>query len=109
MWKMVQQKNPQDFIICTGKTYSIKQFINYCVDHLRLRTKWTGKGINTKLINLDTNKIIIKINPKFFRPSEVNYLKGSYKKANKILGWKPKTSLKDLVKLMINEEIKYYK
>jgi len=109
MWKMVQQKIPQDFIICTGKTYSIKQFINYCVDHLKLRTKWTGKGINTKLINLDTNKIIIKINPKFFRPSEVNYLKGSYKKANKILGWKPKTSLKDLVKLMINDEIKYYK
>ena len=108
MWKMIQQKKPKDYIICTGKTYSIKEFINYCIDHLKMNTKWIGKGLNTKLINLETNKVIIKINPKYFRPSEVNYLKGSFKKAKSNLNWIPKTSLKELVKIMLNEEFKYY-
>ena len=95
---MVQQKKPNDYIICTGKTYSIKEFINYCIKYLNIKAKWVGKSMDTKLINLETNKTIIKINPKYFRPAEVNYLKGSFKKAQNVLGWRPKTSLKDLVK-----------
>jgi len=109
MWKMMQQKKPEDFIICTGKTHSIKDFINKCVKYLKMDTKWIGKGLNAKLINLKTNKIIIKVNPKYFRPSEVNYLRGDYKKAKKILNWKPKTTFNELVKLMVSEELKYYK
>tara|TARA_B100000900_G_scaffold411973_1_gene432743 strand:+ start:2030 stop:3058 length:1029 start_codon:yes stop_codon:yes gene_type:complete len=108
MWMMVQQKKPNDYIICTGKTYSIKDFINYCIKYLNIKAKWVGKGIDAKLINLETKKTIIRINPKYFRPAEVNYLKGSFKKAQNVLGWKPKTSLKDLVRLMIDEELKYY-
>ena len=108
MWMMVQQKKPNDYIICTGKTYSIKEFINYCIKYLNIKAKWVGKSMDTKLINLETNKTIIKINPKYFRPAEVNYLKGSFKKAQNVLGWRPKTSLKDLVKLMLDEELKYY-
>lgn len=108
MWKMIQQKKPNDFVIATGKTYSIKQFINYCTEVLNLKTKWSGKGLNEKLINLDNNKCLIQIDKKYFRPTEVNYLKGDYSRAKKILKWKPKKTLKSLVKLMLEEEIKLY-
>ncbi len=107
MWKMLQQKKPEDFVISTGKTYSIKEFINICTNYLGLKTKWSGKGINEKLINLKNNKTIIKINSKYFRPSEVDLLIGDSSKAKRILKWKPSTDLKKLVKIMIDEEIKY--
>tara|TARA_B100000886_G_scaffold328855_1_gene277650 strand:- start:30273 stop:31298 length:1026 start_codon:yes stop_codon:yes gene_type:complete len=108
MWKMMQQKTPDDYIICTGRTYSIKEFINYCINYLKIDAKWIGKGLNTKLINTKTKKVIIKVNPKYFRPSEVNYLKGDYTKAKKKLNWEPKISLKKLVEIMLKDEIKYY-
>ena len=108
MWKMMQQKTPDDYIICTGRTYSIKEFINYCINYLKIDAKWIGKGLNTKLINKKTNKVIIKVNPKYFRPSEVNYLKGDFTKAKKEINWKPKISLKELVEIMLKDEIKYY-
>ncbi|MBC8307496.1 MAG: GDP-mannose 4,6-dehydratase [Pelagibacterales bacterium] len=108
MWKMLQLKEPEDFVICTGKSFSIKDFINETVKYLKLKTKWVGSGLNTRLINLETKKTIIKINPNLFRPSDVNYLKGNFSKANKKLKWSPKTNLKKLVKIMVSEELKYY-
>ena len=75
---------------------------------LKLRTKWIGKGLNERLINLDNNKIIVKISKKFFRPVEVNYLKGNYSKAKKKLKWEPKTDLKTLVKIMLESDSKIY-
>jgi GDPmannose 4,6-dehydratase len=109
MWLMLQQKKPEDFVIATGKTYSIKEFINRAVRILNLKTKWVGKGLNEKLINIKNKKIIIKINPKFFRPSEVNIIRGDQSKAKKKLKWTPKTNLNDLIKIMIKDEIKFYK
>ncbi len=106
MWLMLQQKKPEDFVISTGQTYSIKDFINYATNYLKMDTKWVGNGLNEKLINKSNNKIIIKINKKFFRPAEVNFLKGDYKKALKKLSWKPKVRLKELIKIMIDEELK---
>jgi GDPmannose 4,6-dehydratase len=108
MWLMLQQKKPEDFVISTGKTYSIKDFINKATKILNLKTKWSGKGLNEKLINTDDGKTIVKINSKFFRPAEVNILKGNAMKANKKLKWVPKTNLEDLIKIMINEEVKFY-
>jgi len=108
MWLMLQQKKPEDFVISTGKTYSIKDFINKTVKILNLKAKWTGKGLNEKLINTANGKIIVKINPKFFRPAEVNILKGNASKAKKKLKWVPKTSLENLIKIMIDDEIKFY-
>ena len=107
MWKMMQQKKPDDFVIATGKTHSIKQFINYCVDILDLKAKWVGSGLNEKLIDLKNKRSLIQINKKYFRPAEVNYLRGNWQKAKKILKWKPKTNLKELVKLMLEEDIKF--
>ena len=109
MWLMLQKKSPEDYVISTGKTYSIKDFINKAVKILNLKTKWVGKGLNEKLINIKNQKIIIKINPKFFRPSEVNMLRGNSSKAKKKLKWIPKTNLDDLIKIMIKDELKFYK
>ena len=108
MWLMLQQKKPEDYVVSTGKTYSIKDFINKTVKILNLKTKWTGKGLNEKLINTANGKTIVKINSKFFRPAEVNILKGNASKAKKKLKWMPKTSLENLIKIMINDEIKFY-
>jgi GDPmannose 4,6-dehydratase len=108
MWLMLQQKKPEDYVVSTGKTYSIKDFINKTVKILNLKTKWTGKGLNEKLLNTSNGKIIVKINPKFFRPAEVNILKGDASKAKKKLKWVPKTNLENLIKIMIDEEIKFY-
>ena len=106
MWKMLQQKNPEDYVIATGKTYNIKHFINTATKILKIKTKWMGSGLNERLINLENKKVIIKINKKFFRPAEVNYLKGNYSKAKKILKWKPKINLKELVKIMLKSDLK---
>ena len=105
MWKILQQKKPDDFVIATGKTYTIKNFINSCCKYLNLRIKWIGKGINEKCINLDTMKTIIKIDSKYFRPVEVDYLLGDAKKARKKLNWKPKTNIKQLIEIMVKSEL----
>lgn len=101
MWLMLQQKKPRDYVIATNKTYSVKDFINIVLKILDFKYKWSGKGVNEHVIDLTTNKKIITINPKFYRPAEVSYLKGSYKKASKYLKWKPKTTLSQLINKMI--------
>jgi GDPmannose 4,6-dehydratase len=107
MWKMLQMKKPDDYVISTGKTYSIKDFINKATKYLKMNVVWTGKGLNEKLINKNSNKAIIRINPKFFRPAEVNILIGDSKKAQKKLKWKPNTNLDQLIKIMIDDELKF--
>ena len=108
MWKMLQKNKPDDYVIATGKTHSIKDFIDIATSYLKMNVEWIGKGLNEKLINKVSKKVLIKINPKYFRPSEVNILIGDYSKAKKHLKWKPKTNLKKLISIMIDDEIKYY-
>ena len=108
IWKMLQQKKPRDFVISTGKTYSVKQFINETLRFLKIDAKWVGKGLNERLINRENRRTIIKINPKFFRPAEVDILIGDSSKADKFLKWKSKTKLKELVKIMIESELNNY-
>ena len=107
MWKMLQVKKPEDFVIATGKTYSVKEFINKSVKILNLNTKWVGKGLNEKLIDLNKKKPIIIIDKNYFRPAEVNILRGDYSKAKKILKWSPKTDLDDLAKIMLKSDLLY--
>jgi len=109
MWSMLQKKKAEDFVIATGRHHSIKDFIEECLKILNIKAKWIGNGLNKRLIRIDDKKTIIKINPKYFRPSEVNLLHGDASKAKKKLNWKPKINLKKLVKIMIDDEIKYYK
>ena len=109
MWKMMQAKKPKDYVIATGKNYSVKQFINESVKVLKLNTKWVGKGLNERLVNKDTNKTIISIDKKFFRPAEVDNLKGNFGKAKRELKWKPKTNFSQLVKMMILSDLEHVK
>tara|TARA_B100001996_G_scaffold382621_1_gene374960 strand:+ start:1827 stop:2870 length:1044 start_codon:yes stop_codon:yes gene_type:complete len=110
-WKILQQSKPDDYVIATGKTTSIREFVNLCCKYLKLKILWSGKGIKEKayLIKDGKKELIIKIDKKYYRPLEIDYLKGNPKKALKKLNYKLKHSLKDLVKEMIDSDIKLLK
>jgi GDPmannose 4,6-dehydratase len=105
MWRMMQKKTPNDYVIATNKSYSVKDFINEAVKHYDLEIFWKGKGAKQKAINKKNNKVIVRIDPKFYRPSEVNFLRGDESKAKKILKWKPKINFKKLVEIMAKADI----
>jgi len=109
MWKMLQRKIPKDYVISTGKNYSIKDLINISTKILKLKTKWIGRGINERLVNINNGKTIVKVDKKFFRPSEVNYLKGDSKLAKKELKWAPKINFEKLIEKMIQSDLEYIK
>ena len=102
MWKMLQRKKPDDYVIATGQQYSVKEFINLTAKELGVLIEWKGRGINEK--GYWNKRCIIEIDKKYFRPTEVNSLKGNSAKARRILGWKPKTGIKSLIKEMVNFE-----
>ena len=111
MWKMLQQKKPDDFVIATGEAYSVKQFVDIAAKILDFKIIWTGKGLKEQCYLIKGNKkeLIIKIDRKYFRPNEVNYLKGDAGKAFRKLNFKPKFSFKDLVKDMILSDLELAK
>ncbi len=103
IWKMMQKKTPSDYVIATGKQYSVKEFTNLVLKELKIQFKWIGKGINSKCYN-DLGKCIIECDKKYFRPLEVDTLLGDSRKARKELKWKPKYKINDLVKEMVYYE-----
>jgi GDPmannose 4,6-dehydratase len=109
-WRMLQNKKPKDYVIATGKTTSVKNFINECCKYLKLNIIWEGKKLNEKcwLINKknNTKRVIIKIDKKYYRPLDINYLLGNPNKAKKELKFKPIYNIKKLVKDMLDSEIK---
>jgi GDPmannose 4,6-dehydratase len=104
MWKILQLKNPDDFVIATGKQYSVRDFVNISAKYLGMDIKWVGKGINEKGIDKKTGKIIIRIGKRYFRPTEVDTLLGDARKAKKILKWKPKITFNQMVKEMVESD-----
>ena len=105
MWKILNSKYPDDFVIATNKKISIKAFIKLACKELNLKIYWKGKGINEKAFN-DKGKCIIEIDKRYFRPLEVENLQGNFSKAKRVLKWKPKKNIKVLVKEMIEFELK---
>ena len=105
MWKILQYKSPEDFVICTGKQYSIKDFINLVSKELKLKIKWRGKGLYEKAYN-ENNQPIIECNKKYFRPLDVDTLRGDFSKARKLLKWRPKHDIKSLIRDMISYELR---
>ncbi len=105
MWKILQQKRPDDFVIATGKQLSIRQFINLVSKKLNMNIIWKGKGLNEKGFNTDTKKNIIIVDKNYIRPLDVNTLLGNAAKARKKLSWKPKTNIHQLIEEMILEEV----
>ena len=104
MWKMLQQKKPKDFVIASGKQYSVKYFVNLICDILKMKINWKGKGIDEKAYL--NGKIIISIDKKYFRPTEVDSLLGDSRKARKELKWKPLHNIRSLAQHMVTEEFK---
>ena len=104
MWKILQQKKADDFVIATGKQYSVKEFANSTMKELGIKYSWKGSGINEKCLD-QFGKVIIQCDPAYYRPLEVDTLLGDPSKARKILKWKPKINIKMLVKEMVNSEI----
>ncbi len=105
MWKMLQKKNPTDYVISTGKQYSVKQFVNLVLNELKIKYLWKGKGINSKCYD-HKGRCIIECDKEYYRPLEVDTLLGDSRKARKELNWRPKTNINELVKEMVNSELK---
>ena len=104
MWKMLQNKTPKDYVISTGKQYSVRNFVNLSLKELNIKYFWKGKGINEKCYD-DKGNSIIECDKEYFRPLEVDTLLGDSSKARKELNWKPKHNINSLVKEMISVEL----
>lgn len=100
MWLMLQQDQPDDYLLATNETHSVREFVEETAKNLNINLAWQGEGIDEKGVDQDTGEIIIEIDPKYFRPAEVDILIGDYSKAKEKLGWEPKTKFKELAKLM---------
>ena len=104
MWMMLQQQTPDDYVIATGEQYSVREFVESAAPHFGMNVEWRGDGLDEVGIDTNTGKVLVTINPKYFRPAEVETLLGDATKAKQELGWEPKTSFKQLVEDMcINE------
>ena len=101
---MMQQNKPGDYVIATGKNLTIKEFVNKTAKKIGFKLKWVGKGINEKAINIENKKFIIECKKRYFRPLDVDFLKGNAQRAKKLLKWSPKTSVDKLIDEMIKYE-----
>ena len=109
MWLMLQQKKPDDYVIATGKSCSVRKFVEKSFKIIGIDIGWRGKGVNEIGYDKSTKKLLIKIDKNYFRPNEVHDLRGNPKKAKKILKWTPKTSLDQMVKKMVLHDIEKLK
>ena len=104
-WLMLQQEKPQDYVIATGQQYSVRDFINRCAELLELNLTWQGSGVDEKAVD-KTGKVIVSVDPRYFRPTEVETLLGDASKAQRELGWTPRTSFNDLVREMVDADLR---
>jgi GDPmannose 4,6-dehydratase len=104
MYLMLQHSIPDDYVVATGENHSVRDFINAACRELKLEVEWQGTGIDEKAINTSTGKTIVKVNPQYFRPAEVDVLLGDSAKAQQALNWTPKTSFDELVSMMVKSD-----
>lgn len=106
MWLMLQQEKPDDYVIATGETHTVREFVELAGRYIGFDIEWSGMGLNEVGIDKNSGKVIVEIDPKYFRPAEVDLLCGDYSKARYILGWQPKVIFKELVRIMMDNELK---
>jgi len=110
MWRILQHPTPEDFVIATGEYHSVREFAELAFKNAGIELKWEGTGVEEKGIDVKTGKILVEVDPKYFRPAEVEQLLGDPAKAKALLGWNPKnTSFEDLVRIMVESDIKLAK
>ena len=105
MWLMLQQDKPDDYVLATNKTYSIREFVEMAFATVDINIKWKGEGLNEVGYNEKDGAVLVRISPKYFRPAEVNLLLGDYSKAKKELGWEPKISVQELISEMVQNDL----
>jgi GDPmannose 4,6-dehydratase len=109
MWRILQNDKPDDFVLATNETHTIKEFVDESFKVLGEEIIWKGKGVDEKGILKSTDKEVVSIDPKYFRPTEVDHLIGDYSKAKDVLGWEPKIKFKELVRIMVKADFEKIK
>ena len=110
MWLMLQHDTPEDFVIATGEQHSVREFTERAFREVGINLRWEGEGINERGIDTATGRVLVEVDPKYFRPAEVETLLGDPAKAKKLLGWNPsKTSFEELVRIMVRHDVAYIK
>ena len=108
MWLMLQHDTPEDFVIATGEQHSVREFTERAFNEVGINLRWEGEGINERGIDTATGRVLVEVDPKYFRPAEVETLLGDPAKAKKLLGWNPsKTSFEELVRIMVRHDVAY--
>jgi GDPmannose 4,6-dehydratase len=105
MWKILQHNKPDDFVLATGKSYSVRNFVEESFKCAKIKINWKGKGVKEIGFDKNTGSVLVRIDKNYFRPNEVNHLRGNPSKARKILKWKTKISFKQMIKEMIEHDI----
>jgi GDPmannose 4,6-dehydratase len=103
-WLMLQQEKPQDYVIATGQQYSVREFVQRCAKILDLDLTWSGSGVEEKAVD-PSGKVVVAVDPRYFRPTEVETLLGDPSKAKRELGWEPRTSFDELVREMVEFDL----
>lgn len=107
MWLMLQQEQPDDYVIASGETHTVRQFTEWAFAAAGIQIRWEGEGVSERGIDAATGEVRVEVNPQYFRPAEVDLLWGDPTKAREKLGWEPKTSIRDLIELMVNYDLKH--
>lgn len=105
MWLMLQQNVPEDFVISTGESHTVREFVSIAFNKVGINIEWYGKGIDEKGIDVKTGKVIIEVNPQYYRPLDSDELVGNPLKAKTLLNWTPKTSFDQLIEIMVNKDL----
>jgi len=106
MWLILQQTEPDDYVLATGEMHSVREFVELAFAQVGRRIEWSGKGVEEVGIDANTGAELVRIDPRYFRPTEVEQLLGDPSKANEKLGWRHKTSFKELVTEMVESDLK---
>ena len=107
-WLILQQDKPDDFVLATGETHTVREFVEAAFEEVGIKIEWRGAGVEEKGYDCDTGKLLVDVNPKYFRPAEVDLLLGDPSKAQRVLGWQRKVSFRELVKIMVQADLKIY-
>jgi len=102
---MLQHSEPDNFVIATNKSYSVRHFVELAFKEVGIDIEWVGEGVNEKGIDKATGNVLVEVDPEFFRPADVDQLRGDYSKAKRILGWEPKVHLPELVSMMVKHDL----
>jgi len=105
MWLMLQQEQPDDYVAATGIKHTVRDFVDFAFSELGITLEWKGNGIDEKGVDTATGKILVEVDPRYFRPAEVELLIGDPSKAKEKLGWKPEVFLKELVSMMVKHDL----